>query len=64
MKLRQVEVLLGQRMPWIDVIRQINVTEQLSELERIDKNNERFRQAASDLALDKLILSEATRRNF
>ncbi len=64
MKLRQVEVLLGQRMPWIDAIRQINVTEQLSELERIDKNNERFRQAASDLALDKLILSEAIRRNF
>ena len=28
MKLRQVEVLIGQGMPWIDAIRQIGVTEQ------------------------------------
>ena len=27
-KLRQVEILMGQGMPWIDAIRQISVTEQ------------------------------------
>ena len=27
-KLRQVEGLMGQSMPWLDAIRQINVTEQ------------------------------------
>ncbi|MFV1876069.1 IS3 family transposase [Nioella sp.] len=74
-KLRQVEVLMGQGMPRIDAIRQIGVTEQtyyrwkkkyggmgteqLKELKRLQKENERLRRAVSDLTLDKLILSEA-----
>ncbi|WOI35319.1 IS3 family transposase (plasmid) [Tritonibacter scottomollicae] len=74
-KLRQVKVLMGQGMPRIDAIRQIGVTEQtyyrwkkkyggmgteqLKELKRLQKKNERLRRAVSDLTLDKLILSEA-----
>ncbi|OUS34108.1 transposase [Rhodobacterales bacterium 56_14_T64] len=74
-KLRQVEVLMGQGMPRIDAIRQIGVTEQtyyrwkkkyggmgteeLKELKRLQKENERLRRAVSDLTLDKLILKEA-----
>ena len=79
-KLRQVEVSIGQGMPRIDAIRQIGVTEQtyyrwkkkyggmgteqLKELKRLQKENERLRRAVSDLTLDKLILSEAARGNF
>ena len=78
-KLRQVEVLIGQGMPRIDAIRQIGVTEQTyyrwkkkyggmgaeqrKELKRLQKENERLRRAVSDLTLDKLILSEAARGN-
>ncbi|MGA9251018.1 MAG: IS3 family transposase [Roseobacter sp.] len=74
-KLRQVEVLMGQGMPRIDAIRQISVTEQtyhrwkkkyggmgteqLKELKRLQKENERLRRAVSDLTLDTLILKEA-----
>ncbi|WP_122072972.1 IS3 family transposase [Pseudophaeobacter sp. EL27] len=76
-KLRQVEVLMGQGMPRIDAIRQIGVTEQtyyrwkkkysgmgteqLKELKRLQKENERLRRAVTDLTLDKLILSEAAK---
>ena len=79
-KLRQVEVLMGQGMRRIDAIRHISVTEQtyyrwkkkyggmgteqLKELKRLQKENERLRRAVSDLTLDKLILSEAARGNF
>ena len=79
-KLRQVEVLVGQGMPRIDAIRQIGVveqtyylwrkqyggmgTDQLKELKRIQKENERLRKAVSDLTLDKMILTEAARGNF
>ncbi len=92
-KLRQVDVLMGQGLPRIDAIRQIGVTEQtyyrwkkngalveplvratmatggigteqLKELKRLQKENERLRRAVSDLTLDKLILSEAARGNF
>jgi len=79
-KLLQVEVLMGQGMPRIDAIRKIGVTEQtyyrwkkkyggmgteqLKELKRLQKENERLRRAVSDLTLDKLILSEAARGNF
>ena len=79
-KLRQVEVLIGQGMPRIDAIRQIGVTEQtyyrwkkkyggmgteqLKELKRLQKENERLRHAVSDLTLDKLILKEAASGNF
>ncbi len=80
MTLREVEVLMGQSMPQIDPIRQINVTEQtyyrwmkkyggmgaeqLKKLKRLQKKNERLRRAVSDLTLDKLILREATSGNF
>ena len=37
---------------------------QLQELKRLQKENERLRKAASDLTLDKLILTEAARGNF
>ena len=79
-KLRQVEVLMGQGMPRIDAIRRIGVTEQtyyrwkkkyggmgteqFKELKRPQKENERLRRAVSDLTLDKLILSEAAKENF
>ena len=79
-KLRQVEVLVGQGKPRIDAIRQMSITEQtyyrwrkqyggmgtdqLKELKRLQKENERLRKAVSDLTLDKLILSEAARGNF
>ena len=79
-KLRQVEVLTGQGMPRLDAIRQIGVTEQtyyrwrkkyggmgtdqLKELKRLQKENERLRRAVSDLTLDKLILAEAAKGNF
>jgi hypothetical protein len=79
-KLRHIEVLMGQGMPQIDTIRQISVTEQscyrwkkkyggmgteqLKELKRLHKENEHLRRAVSDLTLDKLILKEAASGNF
>jgi len=79
-KLRQVEVLMGQGMSRLDAIRQIGVveqtyyrwrkqyggmgTDQLKELKRLQKENDRLRRAVSDLTLDKLILSEAARGNY
>ena len=79
-KLRQVEVLFGQGMSRIDAIREVRITEQtyyrwrkqyggmgtdqLKELKRLQKENERLRKAVSDLTLDKLILSEAAKGNF
>ena len=75
--LRQVEVLTGQGMPRLDAIRQIGVTEQtydrwkkkyggmgadqLKELRRLQKENDRLRKAVSDLTLDKLILADAAK---
>ena len=79
-KFRQVEVLMGQGMARLDAIRQIGVVEQtyyrwrkqyggmgvdqLKELKRLQKENDRLRKAVSDLTLDKLILKEAARGNF
>ena len=79
-KLRQVEVLVGQGTARIDAIREIGVVEQtyyrwrklyggmgrdqVKELKRLQKENERLRRAVSDLTLDKLILAEAARGNF
>ena len=79
-KLRQVEVLVGQGKARIDAIRGIGVveqtyyrwrkqyggmgTDQLKELKRLQKENDRLRRAVSDLTLEKLILSEAARGNF
>jgi len=79
-KLRQVEVLAGQGLARIDAIREVSITEQtyyrwrkkyggmgtdqLKELKRLQKENERLRKAVSDLTLDKLILAEAAGGNF
>ena len=79
-KLRQVEVLVGQGMPRLDAIREMRImeqtyyrwrkkyggmgTDQLKELKRLQKENERLRRAVSDLTLDKLILTEAAKGNF
>ena len=79
-KLRQVEVFVGQGMARIDAIREIGVVEQtyyrwrklyggmgrdqVKELKRLQKENERLRRAVSDLTLDKLILAEAARGTF
>ena len=79
-KLRQVEVLQSQGMAVVDAIRQIGVTEvtyyrwrkeyggmrtdQLKRLKVLEKENARLRRAVSDLTLDKMILTEATRGNY
>ncbi len=39
-------------------------TDQLKELKRLQKENERLRRAVSDLTLDKTMLAEAARGNF
>ncbi len=79
-KLRQVEVLQSQGMAVVDAIRQIGVTEvtyyrwrkeyggmrtdQLKRLKVLEKENTRLRRAVSNLTLDKMILTEATRGNY
>ena len=79
-KQRQVEVLVGQGRKQIDTIREIGTveqsfcrwrkqyggvgTDQVKELKRLQKENERLRRAVSDLTLEKLILSEAARGNY
>ena len=79
-KLRQVEVLQSQGMAVVDAIHQIGVTEvtyyrwrkeyggmrtdQLKRLKVLEKENARLRRAVSDLTLDKMILTEATRGNY
>ena len=80
LKLRQVEVLQGQGMTVAEAVRQIGVTQQtfyrwrklyggmgrtqLKWFKELEKENQRLRRAASDLTLDKLILTEAARGNF
>ena len=75
LKLRQVEVLQGQGKPLADAVRQIGVTvqtyyrwrkedggmsrDQLKRLKLLESENTRLRRAVSDLALDKMILTEA-----
>jgi len=69
-----------QGMARIDAIREVKITEQTfyrcrkqyggmgtarpKELKRLQKENERLRRAVSDLTLDKLILTEASRGDF
>jgi hypothetical protein len=38
--------------------------DQLKRLKVLEKENQRLRRAVSDLALDKMILTEASRGNF
>ena len=79
-KLRQFEVLQGQGITIVDSVRQIGVTHQtfyrwrklyawmgrshIKRLKELERENQQLRQAVSDLTLDKLILTEAARRNF
>ena len=79
-KLRQVGVLVGQGKSRVDAVREVSIieqtyyrwrkqyggmgTDQLKELKRLQKENERLRRAVSDLTLDKLILTEAAKGNF
>ena len=79
-KLREADVLLGQGSQVADVCKRLGVSEQtyyrwrkkyggmgvdqLKELKRLQKENERLRRAVSDLTLDKLILTEAAKGNF
>jgi transposase-like protein len=79
-KLRQVDVLVSQGQSAADAIRQIGVTEvtyyrwrrefgglkgdQVRRLKELEQENARLRRAVSDLTLDKLILTEAAKRNF
>ena len=74
-KLRQVEVLMGQGMSRLDAIRQIGVVEQtyyrwrkqyggmgvdqLKELKRLQKENERLKKIVADLQLDTVLLKES-----
>ena len=79
-KLREAEVDLAKGQSVKEVCRKLAITEQtyyrwrkkyggmgtdqLRELKRLQKENERLRRAVSDLTLDKLILTEAARGNF
>ena len=79
-KLRQVDVLVSQGQNMTDAIRQIGVSEvtfyrwrqefgglksdQVKQLKDLELENSRLRKAVSDLTLDKLILTEATKGNF
>ena len=78
--LRQVEVLQCQGMSIADAVRHVGITQntyyrwrkkyggmgtdQLRELKRLQKENQRLRRAVSDLTLDKLILAEAVKGNY
>jgi putative transposase len=79
-KLRQVEVLVSQGQNLSDAIRQAGISEmsfyrwrreygglkidQVKRLKELELENSRLRKAVSDLALDKLILTEAAKGNF
>lgn len=79
-KLREVEVRLNQGESTGHAVRAIGVTEQTyyrwrkeyggmgvdqaRRLKDLEKENQRLRQAVSDLTLDKQILAEAAKGNF
>jgi putative transposase len=79
-KLRQVDVLTSQGSTVADAIRQIGVTEityyrwrkefgglqtnQVRRIKDLEEENARLRRAVSDLTIDKMILSEASRGNY
>ena len=78
--MRQVDVLTSQGQRVADAVRSIGVTEvtyyrwrqefgglksnQVKRLKDLERENTRLRRAVSDLALDKLILQEASRGNY
>jgi putative transposase len=79
-KLRQVDVLVSQGRSVADAVRSIGVTQftyyrwrreygglktdQVKRLKELERENQRLRQAVSDLTLEKLILREAASGNF
>ena len=79
-KLRQVDVLTGQGRSIAEAVKSIAVTkttyfrwraeyggmknDQVKRLKALELENTRLRRVVSDLALDKLILTEAARGNF
>ena len=79
-KLRQVDVLTSQGSSVADAIRQIGVTEityyrwrkeygglqtnQVRRIKDLEQENTRLRRAVSDLTIDKMILSEASKGNY
>jgi putative transposase len=79
-KLRQVDVLVSQGQSVADAVRTIGVTEvtyyrwrqefgglktdQVKRMKELEAENGRLRRAVSDLTLDKMILTEATKGNF
>jgi transposase-like protein len=79
-KLRQVDVLTSQGSTVADAIRQIGVTEityyrwrkefgglqtnQVRRIKDLEQENTRLRRAVSDLTIDKMILSEASKGNY
>src|SRR5246500_4769085 len=79
-KLRQVDVLTSQGQSVAEAIRSIGISEvtyyrwrqefgglksdQVKRLKELETENTRLRRAVSDLTLDKLILQEASRRNY
>ena len=79
-KLRQVDVLTGQGKSISEAVRTIGVTDttffrwraeyggmksdQVRRLKELELENTRLRRALSDLTLDKLILTEASRGNY
>ena len=79
-KLRQVDVLTSQGSTVADAIRQIGVTEityyrwrkefgglqtnQVRRIKDLEHENARLRRAVSDLTIDKMILSEASKGNY
>lgn len=79
-KLREADVLIRQGKKVVEVIKALGITDvtyyrwrqeyggmsvpQAKRLKELEKENERFRKAVSDLTLDKMILKEAARGNF
>ena len=79
-KLRQIDVLTSQGSTVADAIRQIGVTEityyrwrkefgglqtnQVRRIKDLEQENARLRRAVSDLTIDKMILSEASKGNY
>ena len=79
-KLRQVDVLTSQGSTVADAIRQVGVTEityyrwrkefgglqtnQVRRIKDLEQENARLRRAVSDLTIDKMILSEASKGNY
>ena len=79
-KLRQVDLLTSQGSTVATAIRQIDVTEityyrwrkefgglqtnQVRRIKDLEQENARLRRAVSDLTIDKMVLSEASKGNY